>query len=384
MNMMMKKTAVAVALGLALGLTACGGGGGDSGSAAAKDMCQNIAGMQTTPLDAGVSSDGVNCTVYGADPKAADIFKANRLYQKNWAFLDLINAEYAYERGAKGAGVAIVISDNGIWQNHVELQGKVIEAFGTPAQFGNSKPYAHGSSVASAAAGYTVGVAPESPLVDQASSGFRIVETTNPKAKIYSLSAGWVDGYYDPFYNPQSRANFVKNDMMLVQGAGNEGVAMDDAYPFMNNNPGYPMFDPDTKTRLILVGGTATQDPDSPIYNYPGDNKAYQQSYITSPVCGIYVAVYDLNDPTKLATVCGTSIATPTVSGVAAIVRGMYPSLSSEKVVAAILNGANKSFTTMYSDNTCGKSKTANCGWYYFGHGLLDVKGALQQAEKML
>ena len=106
--------------------------------------------------------------------------------------------------------------------------------------------------------------------------------------------------------------------------------------------------------------------------------------FITSPVCGIDVADYDPNNPAKLARVCGTSIATPTVSGVVAIVRGMYPSLSSEKVVKAVLLGANKSFTTMYSDNTCGKSKTANCGWYYFGHGLLDVKGALQQAEKLL
>jgi len=383
MNMMMKKTALAVALGMTLGLTACGGGG-DSGSAAATDMCQNIAGIQTNPLEPGVFSDGINCTIFGSDPKAADIFKANRLYQSNWRFLDLINAEYAYERGAKGAGVAIVVSDNGIWQNHVELQGKVIEAYGSPIQWDNNKPYEHGTNVASAATGNTVGVAIESVLIDQASNGRHIIESINPNAKILNVSSVFSGVRSDVFSNQQTRATFIKNDMVMVEAAGNSGVAMDEFNPFMNNNPVYPMFDADTRDRFIVVGGTEIYNPDIPLYNYPGDNKTYQQVFITSPACGIYVADYDSNDPTKLSTMCGTSIAAPTVSGVVAIVRGMYPSLSSDKVVKAILLGANKSFTAMYSDNTCGKNKSTNCGWYYFGHGLLDVKGALQQAEKLL
>jgi len=413
MNMMMKKTALAVALGLALGLTACGGGGGGSASSGGttpaptpnpnQDVCNNIDGIQSYPLPNALKyspatpdrikaiPDGAYntyCTNWGVDPKLGAFFKSQNKDPQNWMFLDLINAEYAYERGAKGAGVAIVISDNGIWQNHVELQGKVIEAWGKPAESGvppyTYPAYAHGTGSASAAAGYTVGVASESALIDQANSGFRFVDTTNPKAKVYSLSVGWVDGYYDTFYNPQSRVNFIKNDMVMIQASGNDGGAMDELYPFMNNKPGYPMFDPDTKTRLIISGGTSAFDPDTPIYNHPGENVAYQQVFITSPVCGINVADYDPNDPTKVSTICGTSIATPTVSAVVAIVRGMYPSLSSEKVVKAIFQGANKSFTTMYSDNTCGKSKTANCGWYYFGHGLLDVKGAIMEAEKML
>ena len=410
MNMMMKKTAVAVALGLALGLTACGGGGGGGSTSssggggttnpgAQQDVCNNIDGIQTYPLPYAVKyspstpdrieaiPDGAyntTCTSWGVDPKMAAFFKAHNKNPQNWKFLDLINAEYAYERGAKGAGVAIVVSDNGIWQNHVELQGKVIEAYGVPAQWGYYNPYAHGTGVASAAAGYTVGVAPESALTDQASNGYRVTDTTNSKATVLNFSTGYVEGTLNVFDNPQSRSNFLKNDMVMIKASGNEGITMDEAYPYMNNNPGYPMFDPDTKNRLIIAGGRSAFDPDNPIYEHPGENVAYQQVFITSPVCGINVADYDPNDPTKLSTICGTSIATPTVSAVVAIVRGMYPSLSSEKVVKAVLLGANKSFTNLYADNTCGKSKTANCGWYYFGHGLLDVKGALQQAEKML
>ncbi|MHB9022298.1 MAG: hypothetical protein ACYC3A_10780, partial [Halothiobacillus sp.] len=58
-------------------------------------------------------------------------------------------------------------------------------------------------------------------------------------------------------------------------------------------------------------------------------------------------------------------------------VRQAYPNLNAHQVQQAILTGANKTFASKYQENTCGASGKSNCGTYYFGAGMLDIKGAL-------
>lgn len=64
---------------------------------------------------------------------------------------------------------------------------------------------------------------------------------------------------------------------------------------------------------------------------------------------------------------CGTSFAAPHVAGVAALIRGEYPTLTREQVIGAMFASADDAWGPGWDEK--------------FGHGIVDAFAALQAAE---
>jgi subtilisin family serine protease len=184
-------------------------------------------------------------------------------------------------------------------------------------------------------------------------------------------------------------------DAIWVNGAGNNGMALCDWSPTYctTQNAGTtaettpPFLDPNTANNFILVGEVDVTHPGTPYIsgfeagNYPGDNATLQATWVVAPGANVTVA----DEATGgYATGFGTSFATPMVSGAIAVVREAYPTLTAQQVRKIILDSANQSFSNQYQLNNCGAGGTTNCGRFYFGMGMLDIKAALILADQVV
>ncbi|MFT4204349.1 MAG: S8 family peptidase [Chitinophagaceae bacterium] len=158
-------------------------------------------------------------------------------------------------------------------------------------------------------------------------------------AKVINMSFGkpfspekyWVDSAF---------VYALQHDVLLVHAAGNEGENTDSTYNYPN---GDLIFYPGkTASNLITVG--ASGDP----HIGGKTEEAFAASFsnygkatvdVFAPGVRIYSTVPKGN---KYAYLQGTSMASPVVAGVAALIRSYYPKLSAEQVKYAIVNSVVK------------------------------------------
>ncbi|MBI0577920.1 S8 family serine peptidase [Neobacillus cucumis] len=257
----------------------------------------------------------------------------------------------------------IAILDTGIDPNHPDLAKKIID----PINFGSDNPNdyidreGHGTHVAGIAAAITnnkIGIASASyntaaiipiKLGDREFTSEALIEgilyAIEKGADVMNMSLG------GPCYN-QAEQNAIelawKNGVIIVAAAGNEG----------HERPSYPA----AYNFVLGVSATDKNNQLAPFSNwgvYVGIAAPGTAILSTTPT-------YPLPDlRRKYDTMQGTSMATPFVSGVAAMLRAIKPQATNQEIIQAIQQSARN-------------LETDQKKWMpFYGYGLLNASNAV-------
>lgn len=247
----------------------------------------------------------------------------NRLSQRNLP----LNGSYTYNN--TGAGVHAYVVDSGILASNVDFSGRV-DAGVTAINDGNGSTdcYGHGTHVAGIIGSNTFGVAKSVTLVpvrvldcngagtvSEAISGLDWIAQNGIKPAVVNLS---IESSASTSFN-SAIANTVNAGYTVVVAAG-------------NNNADACGYSPSQEPSAIVVGATDNTDARASYSNYgqcltlfaPGSN--IQSTYDTSTTATAYMN--------------GTSMASPHVAGVAALILQGNPGLTPAQIRSTITNMA--------------------------------------------
>ena len=241
-----------------------------------------------------------------------------------------IGLKAARSKGFKGtgAGVTVAVLDTGIDDTHAELEGRVLAAYTfdtatwEATQISPSHDtHGHGTHVAGLTCGKSVGVAPGARVLN----GIMIPEgsgmlsdfvlalewaATRPEVQIVNMSAG-IRGYLPEMREPV--ADLLAVGVLPVIATGNEGRNR-------TRRPG-------NYNEVLSVGASSKQNRVASFSSggtLVADNHQYVVPDLVAPGKAVYSSVmgggYESWD--------GTSMATPIVSGVAALILEKHPDMS--------------------------------------------------------
>jgi hypothetical protein len=279
-----------------------------------------------------------------------------------------IGAFTAPALASRGQGVTIAIIDTGVRTDHLEFEGALLPGFNAftnavgPAAQSDSN--GHGTHVASLAAaranGFGIaGVASAASILpiqvfNGPSSTTDIVArgvnyATSQRAFVMNLSLG---GAEPTWHMESALGSATRAGLLVVIGAGNDG----------QDNPNWPARYAShswANGQIIAVGAVDAANQIAAFSNRAGDAMNF---FLVAP--GVSLRGAYNTSPTALVRMTGTSMATPIVSGAAAVVKGAWPALSA-RTVAEIL------FQTATDLGAPGVDPI-------FGRGLLNLERALQ------
>jgi subtilisin family serine protease len=244
-----------------------------------------------------------------------------------------LNGQYAPT--ATGAGVNVYVIDTGIRTTHTEFGGRARGAFDA-IQDGNGPNdcNGHGTHVAGTVGGRTYGVAKSANLhavrvlncqgsgtSTQVLAGINWVTANHVKPAVASMSLG--GGKYTPENQAVERS--IAAGVTYVVAAGNE-------------NQDACNVSPASTATAVTVGATDRNDARASYSNFGSC------VHIFAPGSGILSSYF--SSDTATATLSGTSMATPHVSGVAALFLSQNPNSTPAQVKAALVNGATPNKVT--------------------------------------
>jgi hypothetical protein len=313
-------------------------------------------------------------SLFAEDANTVDaMFTATPTELKNSWQINQIKAPYLWNLNVSGAQVKIGEIDTGI-NKHNELTGRVLAGYNfvrntAIAANTSSDDNGHGTHVAGIIAANintsfglydVVGVAPQASLIpikvlDNRGSGTLsnmargIDYSVSQGAHISSMSLGWGGSVGDVTVASALR-RAVNAGQLLVIAAGNDGTP----------NPGWPARyakDPFANGQIIAVGAVDSNNAMPSWSNKAGDTANF---YIVAPGVNI-LSTYN-SSASSYAYMSGTSMATPVVSGAAALLKQGW-NLSAKQI-------ANIIFTTATDLGTPGVDST-------FGWGLINLEKAM-------
>ncbi|UJF35090.1 S8 family peptidase [Paenibacillus hexagrammi] len=277
-------------------------------------------------------------------------------YQWNLPLIETVQG-WKLNRGAKDVTVAVV--DTGVDLQHPDLRDQLLPGYnvisGTDSPQDDVGHGTHVAGVIAALVNNNLGVAGMTwynkvlpvKVLDQTGAGSTysvaqgIIWAADHGAKVMNLSLG---NYADSeFLHDAIRYAFDK-DVALIAASGNDNT----------ERPGYPAAYPE----VFAVAATDSENNKAPFSNY-GD-------YIDVAAPGVSIASTYPNN--QYAALSGTSMASPHVTALAALVRSANPLLTNTEVYEVIRQSARD-----LGDQ--GKDK-------YFGYGLIDVAKAIQAAQE--
>lgn len=276
----------------------------------------------------------------------------------------LINADSLWSK-YDGTGVKVAVLDTGVDSNHPDLKGKVIDKVSFAKDESPEDGNGHGTHVAGIIAGSGAssggnykGVAPGASLMNikvlnnegygQASSIMKGIEyAVDNGADIISMSLGgsiWPPDGTDPLSMTANAA--VDAGVIVTVAAGNSGV------PFQIGTPAV--------AQKVIAVGASTKDDQIAQYSSQGptwDHRIKPEvvapggaSPITFDPAGLGIvstraagSLIDIMNPDYgvdkyYMALSGTSMATPHVSGVAALLLQAYPKLTPEQIKQRLIN----------------------------------------------
>lgn len=275
-------------------------------------------------------------------------------YQWNLPKIETIEG-WDITRGTEGVQVAVI--DTGIDLNHPDLQGKYLS--GANFVYEDEEPdddVGHGTHVTGVIAAVVdniEGVAGMSwfnkvipiKVLDESGAGNTyavaqgIIWATDQGAKVINMSLG---NYAEAQFLHDAIKYAFDRDVVLVAATGNDNT----------ETPGYPAAYPE----VFAVSATDEHNQKAVFSNY-GD-------YVDVVAPGENIASTYYNQ--QYASLSGTSMASPHVAALAAMIRSANPDLTNVEVMQLMRN-------TAIDLGEPGKDK-------YYGYGLIDVKKALEGA----
>jgi hypothetical protein len=280
-----------------------------------------------------------------------------------------------------GKGITVAIVDSGVFK-HTEFNGRLLKGYDVFSSSGDgtNDQNGHGTHVAGiAAAGLNntstgiVGIAPESwilpiRVLDRSGSGSisgiqsgvswalnNWVKASNgvPTNKtVFNFSLGGGGGSVN-LLDPVAKSGSVS-----IVAAGNDGRSL-------TLSPTYPAVHAVSSSVIgtaIIVGAVVndTANTIASFSNTPGTNTTLQNYFLVAPGASVY-STYNNG---SYATLSGTSMATPVVSGAAAVVWGAWPYLNNAQVVDSLLLSATDLGATGVDA--------------VYGRGMLNLEKAMQ------
>ena len=243
-----------------------------------------------------------------------------------------------YSWNSSGAGVRVYIIDTGIQSAHEQFAGRVLSGYSALGDNITEDCNGHGTHVAGTVGGTTTGVAHDVALVpvrvlDCTGSGtwsgviagldwVTSQKTNNPSipmAANMSLGGGLSSSVNDAV------ARAISSGVVIAVAAGNSGA---DAC----------QTSPASTPSALTVGASES-----------GDNRASYSNYgscldLFAPGTGIYSSWIGATGAYN--TISGTSMASPHVAGVAALILSSYPTYTADQVRTSMLAGATTNLVT--------------------------------------
>lgn len=196
-----------------------------------------------------------------------------------------------------------------------------------------------------------------------ADKGAKVVNMSFGKA--YSTHSDWV---YDAIKYAESK------DVLLVKAAGNDGVNIDEKQYFPNDAPDNVN---EICDNVINVGALNPSFDENLVGDYSNYGKINVD--IFAPGTDIYSTIPQNNYDYKQ----GTSMASPHVAGVAALIRSYYPELSARQVKWIILNSGLKVDMEVAVPKSGGKRKMPFDQFSKTGR-ILNAYNAVRLADRMI
>ncbi|WP_285750167.1 type VII secretion-associated serine protease mycosin [Lentzea sp. NBRC 105346] len=253
--------------------------------------------------------------------------------EQEW-HLDALDV-YTAQEISKGDGVVVAVIDSGVDAQHPDLAGQVLPGTG----FGSSKGTdgttdtdGHGTGMAALIAGKggqggVRGIAPRAKILPVASAekeqfaldvvADSIRWATDHGARVINMSLGFTSSLTPSLVRAVNYA--IEKDVVLVAATGNEGGAVSA---------------PANIGGVIAVAGTNRMSEPWKSSNTGED------TVLAAPAEGVVTASPTSVYSTGYAEMDGTSAASAIVSGVAALVRGRYPTMSAPDVVNRLIRTA--------------------------------------------
>ncbi len=274
-----------------------------------------------------------------------------------------IDAPEAWDFFTGGSNITIAVIDTGVDLDHLDLQGKIVPGY----DFVNDDTipdddHGHGTHVAGIAAASSnngIGIAGVSweakimPLkvLDASGSGstfdmadaIRYAVDNGAQVINMSLGAKYSTWPCDWPHVEEALNYAVSNNVLVVVAAGNDGQ--------------YGVNCPGAYDQVMAVGSTTSTDTRSYFSNYG------PRLDIAAPGSSIYSTIRG----GSYGYMSGTSMSTPHVAGLAALIWSFIPSYSSSQVRSAIQNSADD---------------LGDAGWdQYFGYGRINAWRALESVS---
>ncbi|MFC4337315.1 S8 family peptidase [Salininema proteolyticum] len=233
-----------------------------------------------------------------------------------------------------GEGVTAYVLDTGINPDHEEFGDRAEMGPSFAGEEDSTDCHGHGTHVAGTVAGERYGVAPEADVVgvqvldcsgygttDNIVAAVDWVATEGERPAVLNMSLGGPSDGTDQAYS-DAIDNAIAEGVTVVVAAGNEG---DDAC-------GYA---PARFESAITVGNSTDEDAR---YTGRGESNYGECVDVFAPGTDILSARHDSDS--EVVALTGTSMASPHVAGVAALVLGEDPSASPDEVRDSILDNA--------------------------------------------
>ncbi|NOU95444.1 S8 family serine peptidase [Paenibacillus sp. LMG 31456] len=280
------------------------------------------------------------------------------LYQRYQWNLPQIETELGWDISKGSEDVIVAVVDTGVDMNHPDLKNQLIEGINVVNT--GALPMddvGHGTHVAGvigALVNNNLGVAGMSwynrvmpvKVLDQSGAGTTyavaqgIIWATDHGAKVINMSLG---NYADANFLHDAVRYAYDHDVVLIAASGNDNT----------DRPGFPAAYPE----VFAVAAADANKNKASFSNY-GD-------YIDVAAPGVSIASTYPNN--QYAALSGTSMASPHVTALAALIRSANPSLKNTEVMQIIRD-------TAQDVGAKGKDN-------YFGYGLIDVAAALRSAK---
>lgn len=234
-----------------------------------------------------------------------------------------------YRFNGTGAGVHAFIIDTGIRADHTEFTGRVLAGYSAVADSnGSNDCNGHGTHVSGTVGGTTWGVAKSVNLIP-----VRVLDCTG-SGSLSGVIAGidWVAGSaLRPAVANLSLGSAKSTTVnAAVAGAYNKGVTM--VVAAGNSNADACNYSPSSEPTAITVGATTNTDARASYSNYGSCLDIF------APGSGITSAWITSNTATNILS--GTSMASPHVTGVAAIALQANPLSSPAQIASFITTSA--------------------------------------------